>query len=114
MAFVGDPGRGVVVPSNALRPGVTFLILAPRDFPMHCSADRIKASASYYSDANGPEALRTFLISVAGVSRVEDVPQSERLRVNYALRRVDEAAPPQPSTLQGIACKAFARMAVRK
>lgn len=81
---------------------------------MRCSVDRIKASAAYFAEANGPEALRTFLLAAAGVSRVEDVPESERLRVNMQLRQNVDDTPERPQTLAGIARRAFAKMQVRK
>ncbi|WP_271531654.1 hypothetical protein [Bradyrhizobium sp. CCBAU 25338] len=82
---------------------------------MRCSVDRIKASAAYYAEANGPEALRTFFLAVAGVPRLEDVPESERLRVNMQLREnVNEPIPERPRALAGIARRAFANMQVRK
>ncbi|KYH02138.1 hypothetical protein [Bradyrhizobium sp. DOA1] len=82
---------------------------------MRCSTDRIKASAAYYAEANGLDALRSFLLAVAGVPDVGDVPEAERMRVNNELRqRVDEAIPAGPIALQGIARRAFAKMAVRK
>ncbi|MGM4876796.1 hypothetical protein AB7645_36820 [Bradyrhizobium sp. 956_D2_N1_5] len=82
---------------------------------MRCSTDRLKASAASYADANGPDALRAFLLAVAGVSQVEDVPEAERMRVNTELRqRVGEDIPTGPIALQGIARRAFAKMAVRK
>lgn len=82
---------------------------------MRCSVDRIKASAAYYAEANGPEALRAFFLTAAGVSRVEDVPESERLRVNMQLREsVNDAIPKRPHALAGIARRAFANMQVRK
>lgn len=82
---------------------------------MRCSVDRIKASAAYYAEANGPEALRAFFLAVAGVARVEDVPEPERLRVNMELRQnVNEPVPERPHALAGIARGAFAKMQVRK
>lgn len=82
---------------------------------MRCSTDRIKASAAAYAETNGTEALRSFLLAVAGVAYVSDVPEAERMRVNNDLRqRVGEAIPSGPVGLQGIARRAYAKMAVRK
>lgn len=78
---------------------------------MHCSVDRLKASAAAYAEANGTDALRSLLLAVAGVSRVEDVPEVERLRVNVELRhRATEAI---PIGLAEIGRRAFAKMVRR-
>ncbi|WOH59461.1 hypothetical protein [Bradyrhizobium sp. BWC-3-1] len=82
---------------------------------MRCSTDRLKASAAFYAEANGSDALRSLLLAVAGVTDVADVPEAERMRVNSDLReRVGEGIPTGPVALQGVARRAFAKMAVRK
>ena len=83
-----------------------------------CSENRIKLSANAFEETKGAAALAVFLRSVAGVDRVEDVPEADRFRVNRELRNAaNEAHAATPEHQRVFACigrKAFAKMQVRK
>lgn len=82
-----------------------------------CSANRINLTAREFTALRGPDALTAFLRAAAGVSRVEDVSESERFRVNAAMRteliEVDASTPQHVKALARVGAKAFAKMVQR-
>ncbi len=82
-----------------------------------CSANRIKATARHFAETHGATVLENFLRTVAGVSKIEDVPEVDRFRVNAEMRAVineaEASTPPLHKTLARIGSRAFARMVRR-
>jgi hypothetical protein len=82
-----------------------------------CSANRLKATARHFAETKGPAALEAFLRAAAGVSKVEDVPDDDRFRVNAAMRAeiqdAEASTPPLHKSLARIGSRAFARMVRR-
>jgi hypothetical protein len=83
-----------------------------------CNPRRFEMSAQVYAEKFGDKALARFLQSTAGASRIEDVPEEERFRVNREMRNATNGRPKTegtslPDVLARIGRNAFAKM-VRK
>ena len=81
-----------------------------------CTSNRINLTAREFAAMRGRDALTAFLRAAAGVSRVEDVPESERFRINAAMRselNQSDATPPHVKTLARIGARAFGKMGRR-
>lgn len=61
-----------------------------------CNEKRLELSARAYAAEFGEAALASFLRTLAGVSRAEDVEQADRFRINQELRKATNGADPSP------------------
>lgn len=74
----------------------------------YCNERRLQLSARAYASEFGEAALATFLRTLAGVTRAEDIEIADRFRVNQELRRAANGA--DKSETARLQRRAFAKL----